>query len=112
MPKIKKATPSKSDFIRSQPPSLSPAEVVKKGKARGIKFSPQLVYNVRRYNKSKSKTNATYARATPGTAVVRPIATSSKAEDLLRAVAAEIGLGRAIELLEADRARVHGVLRG
>lgn len=38
--------------------------------------------------------------------------TSSKAEDLLRAVAAEIGLGQAVDLLEADRARVHAVLRG
>lgn len=30
-----KKTPSKSDFIRSQPTSVSAAEVVKKGKARG-----------------------------------------------------------------------------
>ncbi len=51
MPKIKKTPLSKSDFIRSQPTSVSAAEVVKKGKAQGIKFSPQLVYNVRRGSK-------------------------------------------------------------
>jgi hypothetical protein len=96
-----KKTPSKSDFIRSQPTSVSAAEVVKKGKAQGIKFSPQLVYNVRRGSKKRT--------APP---VTRSMTTSSKAEDLLRAVAAEIGLGRAVELLEADRARVHAVLRG
>jgi hypothetical protein len=37
---------------------------------------------------------------------------SSSAETVLRAVAAEVGLGRAIELLEGERARVHSILRG
>jgi hypothetical protein len=44
--------------------------------------------------------------------VARPITNSTKAEDLLRAVAAEIGLGRAIELLLGERARVSAILRG
>jgi hypothetical protein len=60
------------------------------------------------------------SKATKGKATKTEAATSSaarkspatKVEDLLRAVAAEIGLGRAIELLQADRARVHAVLRG
>jgi hypothetical protein len=45
-------------------------------------------------------------------AVPRPITTTSSAEDLLKAVGAEIGLGRAIELLLGERARVHSILRG
>jgi hypothetical protein len=36
---------------------------------------------------------------------------ASSAENLLRAVAAEIGLGRAIELLHGERARTHSLLR-
>src|SRR5271154_6143886 len=104
-----KKTPSKSDFIRSQPTSVSAAEVVKKGKAQGIKFSPQLVYNVRRGSKATKGQAKKVATATTNAAPKSP---ATKAEDLLRAVAAEIGLGRAVELLEADRARVHAVLRG
>lgn len=41
-----------------------------------------------------------------------PVINRSSAEDVLRAVAAEVGLGRAIGLLEGERARVHAVLRG
>jgi hypothetical protein len=33
-------------------------------------------------------------------------------EPLLRAVAAELGLGRAVEILQGERARVRAVLRG
>jgi hypothetical protein len=33
-------------------------------------------------------------------------------EDLLRAAAAELGLGRAMEILEGERARVRAVLGG
>jgi hypothetical protein len=53
-------------------------------------------------------------RSTERTAppVARAIATTTKVEALLKAVAAEIGLGRAIELLEGERARVRAVLRG
>jgi hypothetical protein len=173
--------PSKSDFIRSQPASLSAADVVAKGKARGIKFSTQLVYNVRgggskakkgtakRTAKAKPTTTskspakvskadfvrarshlspkeivedgkaarikvdvsyvykvrgaakgkgkkrvATKVRATPrtGVPVPRPITSTRSAEDLLKAVAAEIGLGRAIEQLQDERARVRAILRG
>jgi hypothetical protein len=53
---------------------------------------------------------ATTARKAPG--VARPVATASKAEDLLRAVAAEIGLGKAMEILGTERARVRAVIGG
>jgi hypothetical protein len=48
-----KPTPSKSDFIRQQPPTMSATEVVAKAKAAGIKFAPMLVYKVRGRAKSK-----------------------------------------------------------
>ncbi len=40
----------------------------------------------------------------------RPSNSASSVEDLLRAVAAEIGLGRAMEILAGERARVRRVL--
>jgi hypothetical protein len=42
--------------------------------------------------------------------VPRPIATASGAEELLKALAAELGLGLAIEILEGDRATVRAAL--
>ena len=174
-------TPNKSDFIRQQPASLSGPEVVAKGKAAGIKFSPQLVYNVRGGSKAiqgtvektrtskptaavapkaaPAKSKAEFIRSLPktmpvkevvatgkaqgvkfdetyvywargskkkaankpptrattprtGAAVPGPITTGSKAEMLLRAVAAEIGLGRAMEILSGERAMVKMVIGG
>jgi hypothetical protein len=98
-------TLSKSDFIRAQSATMSAAEVIAKGKAQGIKIGSSLVYMVRGRTHKK-------ARRT-GASVPRPITTaSSSAEDLLRAVAAELGLGKAIEILAGERARVRAVLRG
>jgi hypothetical protein len=37
---------------------------------------------------------------------------ASSVDDLLRAVAAELGLGRAVEILAGERARIRAVLRG
>jgi uncharacterized protein YggU (UPF0235/DUF167 family) len=45
-------------------------------------------------------------------AVPRPIATASRAEDLLKALGAEVGLAKAIEILSGERARVKAVLGG
>ena len=108
------STQSKADFVRAHA-SLSPKEIVKKGKAEGLKFDVHYVYNVRAYSEAAGKKKrASKARTTPrtGAAVRRPIATSTKAEMLLRAVAAEIGLGRAMEILSAERAMVRAVIGG
>src|SRR5437762_10551439 len=163
-------TPNKSDFIRRLPPSLSASEVVAKGKAAGVTFSTQLVYNVRRGSKAtrekarrstmakpstttatKTQSKAAFIRSLPatmsakdvvakakaagitiadtyvywargsskrkvrtkratpsrkGASVRRPISNISSAETLLRAVAAEIGLGRAMEILAGERAMI------
>jgi hypothetical protein len=42
----------------------------------------------------------------------RPITTTSSAKNLLKALGAEIGLSRAIELLLGQGAKVHSILRG
>jgi D-alanyl-D-alanine endopeptidase (penicillin-binding protein 7) len=103
---------SKADFVRSRS-HLSPKEIVEDAKAAGIKLDASYVYNVRGYDAAKKRVTKQAARATTprkGAGVPRPVVTVSKAEDLLKAVAAEIGLGRAMEILEAERARVRAVI--
>jgi len=115
----KKAAPkrppamSKADFVRSRS-HLSPREVVEDGKAAGVKLDPSYVYNVRGYDAAKRRVTKQAARraARKGAAVTRPISSASKAEDLLRALGAEIGLGRAIEILADERARIRAVIGG
>ena len=105
---------SKADFVRSRS-HLSPREIVEDAKTAGLQLNVKYVYNWRRAakaatkNKRVAKRTATL-RPTPAGRVLSP--GSSSAETLLRAVAAEIGLGRAIELLQSERARVHSILRG
>jgi pyruvate/2-oxoglutarate dehydrogenase complex dihydrolipoamide acyltransferase (E2) component len=137
-PPSKSNAPSKSDFIREQPATLSAAEVVAKAKAAGIRLDSFLVYKVRSRASAKGKTKvaakkivATPPKAAPAkkrrlkskpasvpvqkasNGTSRASATrSSSAEDLLRAVAAEMGLGKAIELLAGERARVQSILKG
>jgi len=95
--------PSKtSKAILALSTDLSPKEVVAKLKAQGVKTTENNVYRVRRLSK---KGSAKKAARGPSKAT-HPAAASSSAEGLLRAVAAEIGLGRAIALLEGERARV------
>jgi hypothetical protein len=125
-----KSKVSKADFVRARS-HLSPKEIVEDAKTDGLKLGVAYVYNVRGYDKTKGKKKSTKAaaaptarpspttvkpttrpRVTPTTPVARPIANRSSAEDLLKAMAAEIGLGRAIELLQGERARVHSILRG
>jgi hypothetical protein len=67
----------------------------------------------RKAKKGAAKTTPTTPTSVNGTgASVTSPATTSSAEDLLRAVAAELGLGRAVEILEGERARVRAVLEG
>jgi hypothetical protein len=126
---------SKSDFIRQQPPTLSAAEVVAKAKAAGIKLDSFLVYKVRSRAGAKGKTKiaakkiSTPPKAAPakkrlgskvgflraqkavnGAALSITSVTASAAEDLLRAVAAELGLGRAVDILQGERARVRAAI--
>jgi hypothetical protein len=111
-----KPLPSKSDFIRRLP-KLSPKEVVAKAKAEGIKLEVGYVYNVRSAGKAvaakRAATTTTSRKATARSDSQPSVSTStSSAEELLHAIAAEVGLGRAIEILAAERARVRAVIGG
>jgi hypothetical protein len=114
----KKSATSKADFVRAHA-NLSPKAIVEKAKAEGVKFDASYVYNVRTYDKAAAKKKrapkATARRATParnGASVARPVVNGSGAENLLKAVAAEIGLGKAMEILAGERARVQAVIGG
>jgi hypothetical protein len=104
-----KAPQSKAAFVRGLPASTPAKDVVKLAKAAGIKLGIFYVYGVRRAAKTASKKKRV---ARTGASVPRPITTMSSAENLLKAVAAEIGLGPAIEILQGERARVRAVIKG
>jgi hypothetical protein len=104
---------SKAAFVRGLAVTTPAKAVVAKAKARGIKLTESYVYNVRGAAKTarRARTGSLRSALVPRSfaAAARPgLAT----EDLLRAVGAELGLTRAIEVLQAERARVHAVLRG
>jgi hypothetical protein len=111
---------SKSQFIRNQPFTLPAAAVVARGKAAGHSFDTALVYKVRGRVKGKPKASkastaspAVVHAATPPPSPVR--APSNRpdvhaVEEILKAVAAEIGLPRALQVLESERARVRAVI--
>lgn len=98
----------KSDFVREQPASTPAKEVVAKAKASGLKLDLQYVYKVRSRSKPRRAPRAARAASAP-TSTVRT--TSSSTEALLRALGAELGLGRAVAILESERARVSSITR-
>jgi hypothetical protein len=101
----------KSDFVRSLSAATPAKDVVAKAKAAGVKLDLQYVYKIR----SRAKPAAAKRSAgRPASAqALRPSArlTESSAEALLRALGAEIGLGRAVEILQSERARVSSITR-
>lgn len=89
--------------------------VVAAVKAKGLKTTESNVYRVRRLGKKKAgrpaavSTSVAAATRRPG----RPTKVSaapSRAEDLLRAVAAELGLARSIDVLQGERMKVRGLI--
>jgi hypothetical protein len=100
---------SKTDFIRSMPGTMPVSEVIATAAASGMKISRQLVYVVRSRGGAKPAKAGKPGRKPRATVVMG--SHSSTADSLLLAVASEIGLGRAMEILEAQRAQVRGVLR-
>jgi hypothetical protein len=104
---------SKSAFIRSLPSSTPAKEVVKQAKALGMKLTESYVYNVRGAAKKTAKAKRADAKS-PAVRVANGGASrgSTSAENLLKAVAADIGLGPAIEILAGERARVAAVIGG
>jgi hypothetical protein len=105
---------SKAAFVRGLPASTPASEVVRQAKAAGIKIGISYIYNIRGAAKMKAKRK----RATAKSPAAAPLTNgggsrvSASAENLLKAVAAEIGLGRSIELLHDERGWVHSITRG
>ena len=101
----KEKAQSKAAYVRSLPRSMKASQVVAKAKAAGIKLTTAYVYAIR--------SDASAAKKSKKPAAVAPAGTRShSAEDLLRSVAAEVGLSRAITLLQAEHDRVARLLRG
>ncbi|MGA3121851.1 MAG: hypothetical protein ABSF69_13880 [Polyangiaceae bacterium] len=113
-------TQTKAAFVRSVDPRLSARDVVAKAKAAGITLTDTYVYNVRGAAKAAANAKATPNKVTakPATPIktsgalpaVKNGASTYSVESLLKALAAEIGLGRASEILAGERARVQAVL--
>ncbi len=99
------ARKSKAAFVRDLPPNTPAKDVVAKAKAAGMVLSEGYVYNIRATSKAKGKRDKVVTglptRAGRG---------GGNAEDLLRAVAAELGLSRAIGILQGEQARVRRLL--
>ncbi len=123
------ATMSKADFVRANP-GVSAKDLVAKALFEGIEISEGYVYSVRSQDaKAASKKKGTAPKKSTAKRVSKkPSTTSNKSpkptasngmgasgssvEELLKAAAAELGLGRALEILQGERARVRAVLGG
>src|ERR1700679_274772 len=108
MPKSKSAPKkqTKTAYVLSLPHALPAKEVVAKGKAAGVSLTVAHVYAIRSGAKAR-KSKGRKAHSSNGHATVRHHAVGShKAEDLLRAVASELGLAHAMSILKAEHDRV------
>ena len=92
--------------------NLSTKDVRAKHKVPGIKSTESNVYRVRRLAKENGATNGAARRGRPHS--TKPTMSSSastlSAESIMRAVSAEIGLGRALDILQAERSKVWALL--
>jgi hypothetical protein len=120
MPKTKKATTksvNKSAFIRSQPATLSAADVVKKGKAEGIKLSIAQVYTARANARRQAAKTAAPAKAKPGRkpgaqVAKAPPAAGGSHETHFMALVLDLGLSKTEALLERVRTKLKSSLLG
>jgi hypothetical protein len=122
-------TMTKADFVR-QNPGVTAKDLAAKALFEGIEISEGYVYSVRSQDaKAASKKKGTAPKKSTAKSVSKkPSTTSNKSpkptasngmgasgssvEELLKAAAAELGLGRALEILQGERARIRAVLGG
>ncbi|MCC6527291.1 MAG: hypothetical protein IT373_31875 [Polyangiaceae bacterium] len=97
---------TKADFTLAHPDTPA-KELVAKAKAAGFALTEKYIYTTRSLARARKERDERRARA----GVSGPSGASSPVSGLLLAVAAEIGLQRAIELLEAERKRVVAMLQ-
>ena len=108
-----KKTKSAAAFVRGLPRSTPAKQVVTLAKAAGIKLGISYVYNIRGATKMAAKRKRAAAKSTAVTvANGGGSKVSASAEALLKALGAELGLGKAIEILSGERARVGAVIAG
>jgi hypothetical protein len=101
---------SSSDFIRSQPVTLPAAEVVAKGKEKGLKFTDSLVYMVRgRKTPKKRHAKAAARKATPE-AKPRAPSTITTAPGRPKSVLLQGQRGSAPTKVQARRGRARGAV--
>jgi hypothetical protein len=116
MPRKKKtataaSTMSKSDFIRAQPADMPAKEVVARAKTAGLSISDNYVYTLRyEAKKQAGKTSGASKGAKKQASASSTKVSSSGIEDLLRAAASEIGLSRAISILQEQQNTLRAVL--
>jgi uncharacterized phage protein gp47/JayE len=110
-----KPAQTKADFVRAHP-NLTPMEIVTKAKEAGVGLEIGYVYNVRtsdkRARKKKTAAQKAIARPAVSSAVTPVVVATEAAETLLKAFAAEVGLARAIGILEGERARLRALIKG
>jgi hypothetical protein len=98
---------NKSAFVRSLPRHMPAKLVVEKAKARGMTISVMYVYSIRRAARVSGERAS---RALPSRAGHSAALSSGRVEDLLKALASELGLSRAIAVLEGEQRKVRMVL--
>jgi hypothetical protein len=103
---------TKTAFVKAQPTSLSAKEVIAKGKAAGIELTEKAVYAIRYEAKRAAKKKSQFRGAGKVPTVRNPKSKANGVEDLLRAAASEIGLSRAISILQEQQRSLRSVLGG
>lgn len=105
---------SKAAFVRSLPAATSAKDVIAKAKSVGIALTQAYVYNVRATSRAGAQLGKGRTQRRAGVrhrnGKGHKVRTSRGAEDRLRDVAAELGLARAIAVLQAEHARVRKLL--
>jgi hypothetical protein len=97
---------AKSDFVRSLDPGLPAGQVVALAEKQGLKLTPGFVYNIRSMASGRANASRSSA-AKSGRAASSP--KPSRAEALLRAAIAEVGLAKARQILEEVEATFAGL---
>jgi hypothetical protein len=103
---------NKSEFVRSLPGTLSAAEVITRGKSKGIRLSAAQIYTIRanaRRKGSKKSTERSSARTKDSVRGARVGRGDSRESDFITA-ALDLGLTKAEGLISALRAKVVAAL--
>ena len=107
---------TKTAFVLSHPKDMPAKEIVAKGKAAGVKLTDAFVYAIRSAAKRKAHKGAPKHAAPRKRAITRSTnghkVGGHAAEELLKAVAAELGLSHAMSILQAEHDKVHRLLGG